>query len=169
MDDWVFFSSLSTVFQSYQDDGRVNMKALYNEAPFRFGKNHASSGRPRDPKSGALTARPRGCSKTSHLEDYVNLILKHRLLLRETHYINKQGHYTAVKKAYYKSSILEFCVLTHLSIRWEFVHFTSYTWYLRMVSRDMTKPTKWLCAQRRLGSAWASAQSDQSLRCALSG
>ena len=27
------------------------------------------------------------------------------------------------------------------------------------MSRDMTKPTKWLCAQRRLRSAWASAQS----------
>ena len=25
----------------------------------------------------------------------------------------------------------------------------------------MMKPTKWLCAQRRLRSAWASAQSDQ--------
>ena len=33
------------------------------------------------------------------------------------------------------------------------------------LSRDMTKPTKWVCAQRRLRSAWASAQSDQSLRC----
>ena len=33
----------------------------------------------------------------------------------------------------------------------------------------MTKPTKWLCAQRRLRTAWASAQSDQSLRCALNG
>ena len=33
------------------------------------------------------------------------------------------------------------------------------------MSRDMTKPTMWLCAQRRLRSAWASAQSDQSLRC----
>ena len=30
----------------------------------------------------------------------------------------------------------------------------------------MTKPTKWVCAQRRLGSAWASAQSDQSSLCA---
>ena len=30
------------------------------------------------------------------------------------------------------------------------------------MSRNMTKPTKWLCAQRRLRSAWASAQSDQS-------
>ena len=37
------------------------------------------------------------------------------------------------------------------------------------LSRLMTKPTKWLRAQRRLRSAWASAQSDQSLRCALSG
>ena len=33
----------------------------------------------------------------------------------------------------------------------------------------MTKPTKWLCAQWRLRSAWASAQSDQSLPCALNG
>ena len=30
------------------------------------------------------------------------------------------------------------------------------------MSRDMTKPTKWLCAQRRLRSAFACAQSDQS-------
>ena len=29
-------------------------------------------------------------------------------------------------------------------------------------SRDMTKQTKWLCAQRRVRSAWAFAQSDQS-------
>ena len=33
----------------------------------------------------------------------------------------------------------------------------------------MTKPTKWLCAKRGLKSAWAFAQSDQSLRCALNG
>ena len=32
------------------------------------------------------------------------------------------------------------------------------------MSHDMTKPTKWLCAQRRHRSAWVSAQSDQSLR-----
>ena len=36
-------------------------------------------------------------------------------------------------------------------------------------SHDMTKPTKWLCAQRRLRSDWASAQSYQSLHCVLSG
>ena len=33
------------------------------------------------------------------------------------------------------------------------------------MSRIMTKPTKWVCAQRRLRSAWASIQSDQSRRC----
>ena len=37
--------------------------------------------------------------------------------------------------------------------------------YNHIMSRDMSKPTMWLCAQRRLRSAWASAQSDQSLRC----
>ena len=37
------------------------------------------------------------------------------------------------------------------------------------LSRLITKLTKWLCAQRRLRSAWASAQSDQSLLCALNG
>ena len=34
------------------------------------------------------------------------------------------------------------------------------------LSRLMTKPTKWLCTQLRLRSAWASAQSDQSSLCA---
>ena len=34
------------------------------------------------------------------------------------------------------------------------------------MSRRVTKPTMWLCAQRRLRSAWASAQSDQSTLCA---
>ena len=33
------------------------------------------------------------------------------------------------------------------------------------MSRYMTKPTQWVCVQRRLRSAWASAQSDQSLHC----
>ena len=37
---------------------------------------------------------------------------------------------------------------------------------LSQMSRFVTKPTKWLCAQRRLRSAWASALSDQSLLCA---
>ena len=33
------------------------------------------------------------------------------------------------------------------------------------LNRLMTKSTKWLCTKRRLRSAWASAQSDQRLRC----
>ena len=35
----------------------------------------------------------------------------------------------------------------------------------KCMSHDMTKPKKRLCAQQRLRTAWASAQSDQSLRC----
>ena len=38
--------------------------------------------------------------------------------------------------------------------------------YKTKMSRLMTKPTKWLCAQRRLRSAWTCAQSDQSSLCA---
>ena len=38
-------------------------------------------------------------------------------------------------------------------------------WVQVYMTCDMTKQTKWLCAQRRLRSAWASAQSDQSLHC----
>ena len=41
--------------------------------------------------------------------------------------------------------------------------------WLQYMNPDMTKPTKWVCTQQRLRSAWASTQSDQSLLCALSG
>ena len=49
-------------------------------------------------------------------------------------------------------------------------HYSNYGYKLLLkgfkayMSRDMTKQIKWACAQRRLRSAWASAQSDQSLR-----
>ena len=43
MDELGFYVP-STVFQSFRDDGKVNIKALCNEAPLRFGKNLASSG-----------------------------------------------------------------------------------------------------------------------------
>ena len=36
---------------------------------------------------------------------------------------------------------------------------------MKQLSRLVTNPTKWVYAQRRLRSVWASAQSDQSLRC----
>ena len=35
-----------------------------------------------------------------------------------------------------------------------------------LMNHDMTKPAKWVCAQQRLRSAWASVQSDQSSLCA---
>ena len=39
----------------------------------------------------------------------------------------------------------------------------------KYLSHLMTKPTKWLCPQQRLRSAWTSAQPDQSLCCVLNG
>ena len=36
----------------------------------------------------------------------------------------------------------------------------------RIWATTWPKPTKWVCTQRRLGSAWASTQSDQSSLCA---
>ena len=52
---------------------------------------------------------------------------------------------------------------------YEFVRTSGTVRIARQKSRDMIKQTKWLCAQRILRSAWPSAQSDQSLHCALSG
>ena len=50
---------------------------------------------------------------------------------------------------------------------WPLFSMKKYGAFIRKeISRNMTKPTKWLCAQRGLRSAWASAQSDQSLLCA---
>ena len=59
------------------------------------------------------------------------------------------------------------CVLEHISYLCQACR-VIYHWaislslYQHKMSHDMTKPAKWLCAQRRLRSAWASAQSDQS-------
>ena len=63
MDELGFYVP-STVFQSFRDDGRVNMKgsvqwsAVYVLEESRLQRD--SNPRPRDPKSWALTARPRG-------------------------------------------------------------------------------------------------------------
>ena len=42
--------------------------------------------------------------------------------------------------------------------------FAGRVWFCWALAQIMTKPTKGLCAQQRLRSAWASSQSDQSLR-----
>ena len=41
--------------------------------------------------------------------------------------------------------------------RYFHVHSFDFAFLDHDLSRDMTKPTKWVCAQRRLRSAWASA------------
>ena len=47
---------------------------------------------------------------------------------------------------------------------WQFGFTKSAATSRNQLSHLMTKPAKWPCAQRRLRSAWASAQSGQSLR-----
>ena len=60
----------------------------------------------------------------------------------------------------YTKQYLDGTVLVVLHIMFTYVHYFANLY----MSSNMTKPTKWLCVQRRLRSAWASTQSDQSLR-----
>ena len=63
MDELGFYVP-STVFQSFRDDGRVNMKGSVQWSAVKVREESRlqrdSNLRPRDPKSGALTARTRG-------------------------------------------------------------------------------------------------------------
>ena len=59
------------------------------------------------------------------------------------------------------------CGVLFVALPGLFVFAMSFWTNRRHLSHDMTKPTKWVCAQRRLRSAWASAQSDLSLLCPL--
>ena len=64
------------------------------------------------------------------------------------------------------------CILDDQISEWNLqtlITLLQHTYNLQQLSRLMTKPTKWLCSQRSLRSAWASAQSDQSLHCARIG
>ena len=65
------------------------------------------------------------------------------------------------KKMLYRRCYISSQSPTHLEKKDENKIFTS-----KQVSRDMTKPTN-ECAPSEDRSAWASAQSDQSLRCPL--
>ena len=70
---------------------------------------------------------------------------------------------STVKPASQPPKLLKFgLVVTLATVRY-------YQGSKQQLSHDMTKPTKRVCAQRRLRSAWATAQSDQSLRCAFNG
>ena len=62
---------------------------------------------------------------------------------------------------YYETNRLTFTLFI------PFVFVTSYTF--RACSWQNWAATWWVCAQRKHRSAWTSAQSDQSFRCALSG
>ena len=68
---------------------------------------------------------------------------------------------TAFCSVWYGSALFVKSLLRDASHKWVNV-VLQLTHYL---SRDMTKPTKWVCPQRRLRSDWAFAQSDQSLCC----
>ena len=61
MDELKFYIP-STVFQSFKDDGRVNMNGSvqWSAISIQVHLQRDSNPRPRDPKSGALTARPCG-------------------------------------------------------------------------------------------------------------
>ena len=68
----------------------------------------------------------------------------------------------------WKSHWSQFCGIREVTESWSLARVRSYgksinKLYNKNLNRDMTKPTKWVCAQRRLRSAWASAQSDQNL------
>ena len=90
-----------------------------------------------------------------------------------THVISPMGRIE--KENYHVDSVCICCIGRHvtLSLGWRHCdvtmtsnlknvlcrrHFVRWS----QMSRLMTKPTMWLCAQRRLRSAWASAQSGQS-------
>ena len=59
---------------------------------------------------------------------------------------------------------------TILTLLWPHANCISRYWcHHTQMSHDTTKPSKWVCAQRRHRSTWTSAQFDQSLRCAFNG
>ena len=65
MDELGFFVP-STVFQSFRDDGRVNMEGSVQWSAVRFGKNLASSGiRTRDPMIQSRERQPLGYADAS--------------------------------------------------------------------------------------------------------
>ena len=90
-------------------------------------------------------------------------------MLTATKLINNNGKIINCQKKPQKNMRKSCCLRDRIFEKWKSqwlmestcmeVEIGVIVWY------TMTKPTKWLCAQRRLWSAWASAQSDQSLRC----
>ena len=94
----------------------------------------------------------------SHSFIELNMVFFHPLFFTVLFFINKL--YVLVSS----SRTIIFVIFWH-SVTISFSH----SFIELNMSRLITQPTKSLCAQRRLRSAWASAQSDQSLPCVLKG
>ena len=89
----------------------------------------------------------------SYTKNCPQLLWRDNMILMITFYVYILLYFTIT----YQIILSIFTVLSLLS---KFLSIWTGTWQ---------NPTKWVCTQLRLRSAWASAQSDQSLRCALNG
>ena len=69
---------------------------------------------------------------------------------------NRQRNYKQQNRSANLTDFLKIS-LTNPADRWAFKPQLYFDWIPIDMSRLTTKPTKWLCAQRRLRSAWASA------------
>ena len=87
MDELGFYVP-STVFQSFRDDGRVNMKGSVQWSAVQVREESRlqrdSNPRPRDPKSGALTARPRGRFWNGNDQEPIEVHILSKLLRHQT-------------------------------------------------------------------------------------
>ena len=85
---------------------------------------------------------------------------------------DREAHLPALDRCAHLSSFNRFVVVLWQISRPVQQYFPPYqswvglcTKFQKQMSHLMTKPTMWLCTQRRFRSAWASTQSDQSLHC----
>ena len=152
----VLITSQSTIFQSCRDGAIASWvinQYFRGVKCLAQGHNTAAVGfEPRTSRSGvrhSTTEPPRSPCQGWKPEQ----ILTHGAPLFRQESLKANTKYTAYFELL-ADSFIRCMVASHNSLR-NLIHLGS----------DMTKPTKWLCAQRRLRSAWASAQSDQSLRC----
>ena len=113
-------------------------------------------------KIGSLATHWAHREDTAHSEDWADA--QADLSLRWAHsfcwFCHVAAHIYVPSTTVWNASYLEKCTSQIVSLL-----ILPFVQIIKNKGRDMTKPTKWLCAQRRLRSAWASAQSDQRLRC----
>ena len=89
---------------------------------------------------------------------------KHSVIIKSQKELDGIYYKCFIYKQVTVRQLLEYMYLSKISETWNtFSGFSRFQHKQNEPRHD--KPTKWVCAQRRLRSAWASAQSDQSLRC----